>query len=435
VVLVGLALLLLLSLISYDPNDVGNRVATESRPLHNFIGPVGAWIAYGTFNCFGLGAYVLMLVLATIGTLLLLGHEIPWRGKVGAGILLLVASDVLFHVWGLEQLRAKLNLMDAGGLIGEIVGRKFSEPLIGTAGTVIVWGAAYLISLIVLVNLRPSHWVLAAVGITQDVWAKMRGKPKADVHDELVEKERELRLKEREVERELARREREARRLSEPKPEPKFTDYTVPRPAPPAEPAKQPSVVEKLAGKVLPKKSAPPAEPTVAEPPPAALPVPVTAAAPAPPAPPPPPPPKPKKPKPPEPEPGVLGSVGAATGEQYVLPPLDLLERPPEPGQRTVMEDLKASALVLRNTLQEFGLDVETGDVTKGPTVTLFELHPAPGVKVEKISGLSNNIAMTMRAEKVRILAPVPGKGTVGVEVPNSTRTTVYLRDLLESDE
>jgi S-DNA-T family DNA segregation ATPase FtsK/SpoIIIE len=131
----------------------------------------------------------------------------------------------------------------------------------------------------------------------------------------------------------------------------------------------------------------------------------------------------------------VLGSVSAASGEEYLLPTLDMLEQPPLPGKRDVMEDLKASAKVLRETLQEFGIDVESGDVTKGPTVTLFELYPAAGVRVEKISSLSNNIAMAMRAEKVRILAPVPGKGTVGIEVPNSSRTTVYLRDMLDSDE
>ena len=144
---------------------------------------------------------------------------------------------------------------------------------------------------------------------------------------------------------------------------------------------------------------------------------------------------RPKREKPRRDSPTVLGSVSAASGEEYLLPTLDLLEQPPLPGKRDVMEDLKASARVLRETLQEFGIEVESGDVTKGPTVTLFELYPAAGVRVEKISSLSNNVAMTMRAEKVRILAPVPGKGTVGIEVPNSSRTTVYLRDMLESDE
>ena len=121
--------------------------------------------------------------------------------------------------------------------------------------------------------------------------------------------------------------------------------------------------------------------------------------------------------------------------EEYALPPLDFLEQPPEPAARNIVDDLKASAKILQDTIREFGIEVESGDVTKGPTVTLFELHPAPGVIIERIAALSNNIAMAMRAEKIRILAPVPGKGTVGVEVPNISRTTVYLRDMLESDE
>ena len=123
------------------------------------------------------------------------------------------------------------------------------------------------------------------------------------------------------------------------------------------------------------------------------------------------------------------------SAEEFTLPPLDILEQPPELAARNIADDLKATARILKDTVREFGIDVESGDVTKGPTVTLFELHPAPGVRVEKIAALSNNIAMAMRAEKVRILAPVPGKGTVGVEVPNILRTTVYLRDLLESNE
>ena len=122
-----------------------------------------------------------------------------------------------------------------------------------------------------------------------------------------------------------------------------------------------------------------------------------------------------------------------ATG--YTLPPLDFLEQPPEPVARNIVDDLKATAKILQDTIREFGIDVESGDVTKGSTVTLFELHPAPGVIIQRIAALSNNIAMAMRAEKVRILTPVPGKGTVGVEVPNISRTTVYLRDMLESNE
>jgi len=121
--------------------------------------------------------------------------------------------------------------------------------------------------------------------------------------------------------------------------------------------------------------------------------------------------------------------------QKFVLPPLNLLEQPPEPASRNIVDDLKAQARILKDTIREFGIEVESGDVTKGPTVTLFELHPAPGMLINRIAELSGNLAMVMRVETVRILAPVPGKGTVGIEVPNAARTTVYMRDMLESDE
>ncbi|HTS18226.1 MAG TPA: DNA translocase FtsK [Verrucomicrobiae bacterium] len=441
VVLVVLSLLLLLSLISYDPFDVGAISASDHRPAANFIGPVGAWIAFGTFQAFGLAAYGLMAVLAVIGATLLLGHEVPWRGKIGAGALLLVALSALLHVAGLVRAQRLLNLPgSAGGFLGLIVGG-FFQRLVGKPGTVIIFGGCYVISLILLINFRPSYWVALTVGAATDFWGrKHKRKPGSSVEDELRDRERELTIKEFQTDRELARSEKEARKLAAGKsngdeeaakksrPEPKFEDYTVPRPNGGADKKKSgeeagPSLVEKIADKLKPKKDA--GEPATAA---AAAAEEAEAAGAVPSAPRPP-----KKAAPAAPT--VLGSVSAASGEEYLLPTLDCLEQPPSPGKRDVMDDLKTSARVLRETLQEFGIEVESGDVTKGPTVTLFELYPAAGVRVEKISSLSNNVAMTMRAEKVRILAPVPGKGTVGIEVPNTSRTTVYLRDMLESDE
>ncbi len=415
VVLVVLSLLLLLSLISYNPYDVGHISASDHRPAANFIGPVGAWIAFATFQAFGLAAYGLMAVLAVIGATLLLGKELPWRGKIGAGALLLVSLSCLLHVAGLVRAQHALNLPDsAGGFLGLFVGG-FSQRIVGKPGTIIIFSGCYVIGLILLINFRPSYWVALTVGTATDFWQRKRkGKSKSSVEDELRDQERELTIKEFQNDRELARGEKEARKLAATKsngeedaekvrrPEPKFEDYTVPRPQGGADKKKTSD------------ESAPAAESEAGG---ATVP------------------PKPRRDKPAATAATVLGSVSAPSGEEYLLPTPDLLEEPPSPGKRDVMEDLKASARVLRETLQEFGIEVESGDVTKGPTVTLFELYPAAGVRVEKISSLSNNIAMTMRAEKVRILAPVPGKGTVGIEVPNSSRTTVYLRDMLESDD
>jgi S-DNA-T family DNA segregation ATPase FtsK/SpoIIIE len=98
-------------------------------------------------------------------------------------------------------------------------------------------------------------------------------------------------------------------------------------------------------------------------------------------------------------------------------------------------EELKASAIIIQQTLKQFGVDVTLGDITKGPTITRFELHPAPGVKMERITAYTNNITAALEAERISILAPVPGKSTVGVEVPNAVKTKVIMRDLLESDE
>ena len=414
VVLVGLALLLLLSLISYDPGDFANKSSTVSEPIHNFIGPVGAAIAYGAFYLFGFAAGALVLVLAVIGVVLVLGHEIPWRGKVGAGLLLLVSSGVLLHIWGLEALRRKLNLPSAGGYVGMFLGDS-SSRLVGIAGTVIIFLAAYLISLIILINLRPSYWVAFAISAAQDFWWQLRGKSRADVRDELRDKERDIRVKEFQLERELTRKEREARKLGDEcgdddetalirvkRPEPKIEDRTIPQPKTTEETSelrreKPLSIAQKLgavANKIAPG-------------------------------------PKPKTEK----LVSVLPPETDKPEEPYQLPPLDLLEHPPAMEQRDVIEDLKANAEMLRATLEDFGISVELGDVTKGPTITRYEVYPAPGVKVEKISALSNNLALAMKAVSVRILAPVPGKGTVGIEVPNSTTTTVYLRDILESEE
>jgi len=406
VVLVGLALLLLLSLVSFNRYDVGDVAASGSHPLNNFIGPVGAWLAYATFKTWGLGAFMLMLVLGVIGAELLMGNPMSWRGKAGAGFLLLLSFTCLLHLAGLKRAQEYYNLPDsAGGFVGLFIGG-FFQRLLGMVGTAIIFVAAYIISLILLVNTRPSYWVALVGGGAQDFWRRVRGKPKADVREELREKERDIRVKEFEVEREMARKEREARKLQKATPpEPKIVDGTAPLTAGRDEEEDNRSVADKITARKD-KGSPPPPAPSPKSKLEKAAPVPVLAS-------------------------------GADTGEPYVLPPLELLDLPPSGGARspTVVEDLKLNAEILRTTLQEFGIDVKVENVTKGPVVTLYEVVPAPGVKVEKITALSNNIALAMKAVTVRILAPVPGKGTVGIEAPNPKSTIVYLRDVLESDD
>ena len=119
----------------------------------------------------------------------------------------------------------------------------------------------------------------------------------------------------------------------------------------------------------------------------------------------------------------------------YQLPSLDLLESPPPLAERQIKEDLNANARILEDTLADFGIAVKVTDIERGPVITRYELEPAPGVKVNRITALSDDIALAMKAQSVRIVAPIPGKGRVGVEVPNTHSSVVYFKEIVTSPE
>lgn len=121
--------------------------------------------------------------------------------------------------------------------------------------------------------------------------------------------------------------------------------------------------------------------------------------------------------------------------KEYILPSIDLLDSPPPIKERRLKENLDTSSKILEETLGDFGLEVKVVKTDQGPVITRYELEPAPGIKISRISALSDNIALAMKAQSIRVVAPIPGKGTVGVEVPNSKTALVYLREVLESKE
>ena len=117
---------------------------------------------------------------------------------------------------------------------------------------------------------------------------------------------------------------------------------------------------------------------------------------------------------------------------KYKFPPIDLLEVSEElPIDATTDHQMVAERL--RSTLEDFKIKVELGEVHIGPVITRYDLHPAPGVRVEKIAALEKNLTMALQAQSVRILAPVPGKGCVGIEIPNRIPQSVRVRDILET--
>jgi S-DNA-T family DNA segregation ATPase FtsK/SpoIIIE len=124
--------------------------------------------------------------------------------------------------------------------------------------------------------------------------------------------------------------------------------------------------------------------------------------------------------------------ISAYSLTPFVPPPLSLLEKDkgkPETG------DIKANANIIKRTLQNFGISVEMDEISIGPSVTRYALKPAEGVKLSKIVALNNDLALALAAHPIRIEAPIPGKSLVGIEIPNTTKTTVGLGTLLSSEE
>ncbi len=117
----------------------------------------------------------------------------------------------------------------------------------------------------------------------------------------------------------------------------------------------------------------------------------------------------------------------------FALPDLEVLSDPPSGSSGVDDEALEDLAERLEATLRQFRVDGEVVNIVPGPVVTMFEYRPAPGIKVSKIAGLGDDLAMALKATKVRIVAPIPGKGAVGIEIPSAKRETVYLRELMGS--
>ncbi|MFZ5631749.1 MAG: DNA translocase FtsK 4TM domain-containing protein [Bacillota bacterium] len=120
---------------------------------------------------------------------------------------------------------------------------------------------------------------------------------------------------------------------------------------------------------------------------------------------------------------------------EYKLPPLSLFARPVKGKNFRSNKDITENIKILEETLENFGVKAKVTQVSRGPAITRYEIHPPPGIKVSRIVGLADDIALSMASPDVRIEAPIPGKAAVGIEVPNVEITMVHLRELLESEE
>jgi DNA segregation ATPase FtsK/SpoIIIE, S-DNA-T family len=460
------ALLLLVAQLTFDRYDLSFFLNPPHKPAHNLIGPIGAHLAFYSFFVLGVGAYFLPPLLAVFG----IAHVPDWLRWLRVGGLAEITAHLRsrwrWHLfWSLlflgslcgvlhmmdalafmGRLRAEVGAQSAGGWLGG-VSYDWGFWMLGSVGATIVYATLYLISLLFLTDFQLGRWV-------RRFWG-----PKAEPAPELDPEEAALERRARDLQKQARKLQEEVERSGlgadlQPVPEPTVRDLSVPQAAKPgrakksADPVKEPAppdegpvipareVAAATSAEVLGKPAAPKAEPEPAAKPgaddkaaePKPEPVvhiadgsaPSTAPRPKP---------TPRKPKP-------IAVAAAPIIGNYQLPSIDFLQQPDTTLKPTESkEELMANARLMQQTLAQFEIEVALGDITKGPTITRYELHPAPGVKLEKITALSNNIAAALKAERINILAPVPGKSSVGVEVPNHVKTAVIIRDLLESEE
>ncbi len=270
-------------------------------------------------------------------------------------------------------------------------------------GSVIVLGGIYLTSLILMTGLRPIYLVRQSVLalrrglVALRLWFLRRRMRKANLKEQLEISQQQITKQQRALEKKLRKKgapvprsELEPEVLLEEfanRPEPRVVDTTALPTDLPAR--KKPSLAELKRGG---KKSAK--------------------------------------------TPALTSVSNTWEGENYELPGIDLLSEHDNEGRVAAdPAELEEIQGILIDTLDQFGIKVAPGDITKGPTITRYEVYPAKGVRVDKIVSLERDLARATRAERINILAPIPGKDTVGIELANSRKVMVTLRELLQSED
>jgi S-DNA-T family DNA segregation ATPase FtsK/SpoIIIE len=394
-VLLGAGTLLFLALVSYSPSDVPSwlffsKGVAADGPTENFIGPVGAVVAGLSYFLLGAASYLLAVVLIGFGGAKFLSGGLQLKPRLWwiVAFILSGASLAGIQPWFLHSWREHFNILGPGGWIGLALGRTLLAGLLGVIGATILLTILYLASLILMTGMHPVKFckvLMVAIPAKLREWREARIEKRRLAQDALVEEALATTPRSK-------RNGRPRKKAAELEEAPEAADVET-EPAEPKTPLPEPRIID-------------------------------TGAVPA------------KKPPASSKKDAPLGAPPDIHIENYQLPPLDLLDSP-DLGARQSADpsELLAIQATILETLKQFGLEASPGDITRGPTVTRFEVYPARGVRVDRILSLERDIARATRAEKINILAPIPGKDTVGIEIANSKKIKVIFRELLESEE
>src|SRR5438094_752803 len=410
-ILLFVGTLLFLALVSYTPKDVPSwvwfsHISPANHPAQNFIGPFGAIIAGICYQLIGAAAYLLAATLLGFGVAKLFHPRLRVTRRITWIILFIASGACLLHLqpYHLRGWHSAFNIQGPGGWIGYGFAdghHGLLRNVLGQVGSVILLIGIYVATLILMTGLRPIHLVRETVAATRRTnarlheWRLRRRFQKSNLKEKIEISEKQLAKQRRLLEKRLKRKD-----ASVPEPAGAFilADELANRP--------KPKVVDTTA---LPRERTPGRrKPSLAE---------LRASG--------------EKSKP---APALASRTWKS--ENYVFPGLDLLDEQDVEGRAAAdPSELERVQQILIDTLAQFGIAVAPGDITKGPTITRYEVYPAKGVRVDKIVSLERDLARATRAERINILAPIPGKDTVGIELANTRKVTVKLRELLQSPD
>jgi DNA segregation ATPase FtsK/SpoIIIE, S-DNA-T family len=377
VVLITLSLLILLGLLSYAPSDrtfFASASSAPPTPTRNMIGTAGASLATGLFWLIGTAAYLLPVLLTVIGGRCFIhgALNVTLRSAAGSAVVLLFLSGLLhLELTGIPTISSGMVQKGmAGGAIGQVLAENLRSSFASTGAHILI-----------LSGLLVSLLLATPVSLT-DLWRQV-------------------------PEWWIALAETVAALIPE-RAGPSETGKKVkPKPVKINRSALTDSTDEDTDGDIPAIASASMMTATMKAATPPATPV--------------------------DDEPEMMVSKSVPPG--YLLPDArELLSEVPGPSERMTDEMLKAQADVLARALLSFGIEGKVTEIHPGPVVTMYEFEPAPGVKVSRIVNLSDDLALALKAASIRIVAPLPGKSVVGVEVPNQHRETVSLKEVLTSE-
>jgi S-DNA-T family DNA segregation ATPase FtsK/SpoIIIE len=408
ILLLMLAAMLLLALVSYDPRDMPSwsfLALSESsgEVTHNFVGRMGALAAGHMLWLMGFAAYLLPFSMTWFGVSKLHSKmkvtRVAWLGVA----VMIIAGAALLEVQNLLVERDHITPLGGAGGLGHVLGGSILKTLLGKVGATLVLGVVYAIGLFLVTGTHP----LQAIRSMRDELARWQQEREAQrlAEEKLAEEAAntvpgtltpvpaDLRKKKKGAElRGDTPAVSVATNLELPlkfdPPPPKIIDSSIPRAH--DESSDKPKLAE-----VWEKKRAQKIEQA------------------------------------------PHGSLGNLTVrfKDYKLPPMNLLRWSDDSNHApTDKGELLAIQATIVKALASFGISVEPGDITRGPAITRYEVRPVDGLRVSRIANLDADIARATRAERINILAPIPGKDTVGIELANKDKIVVPLRELLEDD-